>query len=395
MTDMTDLREHPAAGSAAADDARLPVVVVGAGAMGGAWIRMLAGSPHARPVGVVDLDVPLAESAVRAAGLDGIPVGSSVAEVAARSGAEAVVNVTVPQAHRVVNEEALRAGLPVLCEKPLAPTVAEALRQVALADLTGGLLMVSQSRRYFDHLHAFRDAVAQVGPLAVVHAQFLHEDHEPGFREQMAHPLLVDMSIHHFDQLRYATGEEPVAVRCTSWNPPWSWFAGHAAATADFELTSGARFAYVGSRATPGMPTSWNADWRAYGERGAASWDGDDVVRLDVPDGRVEVPRRLEGIEASLEEFVASLRARTTPQNEVRHNVLSLAMVEGAIRSSEQDGARVVIADLLEESLAQAIADETSEDVADLLRAWPSAADGIRTPAWGSAPAMSASGGAR
>ncbi|MDO4143011.1 Gfo/Idh/MocA family protein [Clavibacter michiganensis] len=179
---MTTSDRRPGAADAPASD-RLPVVVVGAGVMGALWIRMLAGSPHAALVGVVDLDVPLAESAVRAAGLDGIAVGASVAEVAARSGARAVVNVTVPQAHRVVNEQALRAGLPVLCEKPLAPTVAEALRQVALADITGGLLMVSQSRRYFTHLTAFREAVAQVGPLAVVHAQFLHEDHEPGFRE--------------------------------------------------------------------------------------------------------------------------------------------------------------------------------------------------------------------
>ncbi|WP_254061291.1 hypothetical protein [Clavibacter michiganensis] len=67
--------------------------------------------------------------------------------------------------------------------------------------------------------------------------------------------------------------------------------------------------------------------------------------------------------------------------------MLSLAMVEGAIRSSERGGERVVIADLLEDALAQAIADERSADVADLLRSWTSAADGIRTPAWGSAPA--------
>jgi myo-inositol 2-dehydrogenase/D-chiro-inositol 1-dehydrogenase len=73
--------------------------------------------------------------------------------------------------------------------------------------------------------------------------------------------------------------------------------------------------------------------------------------------------------------------------------VLSLAMVEGAIRSSERGGERVVIADLLEDALAQAIADERSADVADLLRSWTSAADGIRTPAWGSAPAATTPGG--
>lgn len=387
---MTDSIERPSPA-----EGRLPVVVVGAGAMGGEWIRMLARSPHAEAVGVVDLDVGLAASTAASAGLPDVVVGASVAEVAARSGAAAAINVTVPQAHRVVNEQALRAGLPVLCEKPLAPTIAEALRQVALADVTGELLMVSQSRRYFTHLAAFREAVRSLRPLATVTAQFFHADHEPGFREQMAHPLLVDMSIHHFDQLRYLTGDEPVAVRCSSWNPPWSWYAGDAAASAEFELTSGARFVYAGSRCTPGLQTSWNADWRVYAERGAAAWDGDAVVGVEADGVVIDVPSGREGIEGSLEEFVTALRAGTTPQNEVRANVLSLAMVEGAIRSSERGGERVVVSELLEESLAQAIAEERSDDVAAVLGSWNSAADGIATPAWGSVPASIASGGAR
>lgn len=376
---------------------RLPVVVVGAGAMGGDWLRMLSGSSFAEPVGVVDLNVELASRTTAEIGLHDATVGASLTDVVGRSGARAVINVTVPQAHGVVNEEAMRAGLPVLCEKPLAPTVAEALRQVALADLTGELLMASQSRRYFTHLSAFRDATAQLGALGAVHAEFFHADHEPGFREQMAHPLLVDMSVHHFDMLRYLTADEPVAVRCVSWNPAWSWFAGHAAATATFDLASGARFVYSGSRCTPGLQTSWNADWHIYGEDGAASWDGDHVVRVDAGDADFEISERSEGIQGALEEFVGSLASGLTPQNEVRTNVLTLAMVEGAIRSSERGGDRVVLEELLEDSLAQAIADEQRDDVADLLRSWPSAAEAIATPAWGSSPqsVSPASGGAR
>jgi myo-inositol 2-dehydrogenase/D-chiro-inositol 1-dehydrogenase len=388
---MTDRTARP---SAPAD--RLPVVVVGAGAMGKEWLRMLARSTHARTVGLVDLDLELAAAAVESLGLDGVVIGDSVADVAERTGAEAVINVTVPQAHRVVNEQALRAGLPVLCEKPLAPTVAEALRQVALADLTGGLLMVSQSRRYFNHLAAFRRAVGALGPLASVNAQFFHEDHEPGFREEMAHPLLVDGSIHHFDMLRSLAADEPVSVRCSTWNPPWSWFAGDASASAEFELASGARFVYSGSRCTRGLQTSWNADWRVYGEFGAAAWDGDGRVEVDATvDHVVEIADGSEGIQGSLEEFVESVRSGRTPQNEVRTNVLSLAMVEGAVRSSERGGESVVLAELLEESLALAISGEQRDDVADLLRSWGSAAEGIATPAWGSASAALASGGAR
>jgi myo-inositol 2-dehydrogenase / D-chiro-inositol 1-dehydrogenase len=378
----------------AVDPTRIPVIVVGAGAMGGEWLKMLAASDVAEPVGVVDLNLELANSTVGRLGLD-VVVGDVLADVAARSGARAVINVTVPQAHSVVNEQAMRAGLPVLCEKPLAPTVAEALRQVALADLTGELLMVSQSRRYFAHLAAFRQAVGQLGPLGAVHAQFFHEDHEPGFREQMAHPLLVDMSVHHFDMLRFISGDEPVSVRCDAWNPSWSWFAGAAAATATFELASGARFVYSGSRCTPGLQTSWNADWRVYAERGAASWDGDSVVAADAEGVEFEVVDRRESIEGSLQEFVSALATGRTPQNEVRLNVLTLAMVEGAVLSSERGGAVVDLADLLEESLATAITTERRDDVAAVLRSWPSAADAIASKPWGSSPDPIAVGGAR
>jgi myo-inositol 2-dehydrogenase/D-chiro-inositol 1-dehydrogenase len=130
------------------------------------------------------------------------------------------------------------------------------------------------------------------------------------------------------------------------------------------------------------MQTSFNGDWRAYGEFGAGSWDGDDLVRSDYS-GHIrdvsgsEVPSGAEGIAGSLEDFVRSLRNGTIPQNEVRTNVMSLAMVEGAVRSSARGGERVVIADLLEESLAQAIADEHRADVAERLRSWPSAAHAL------------------
>lgn len=364
---------------------RLRVVVVGAGAMGGEWIRMLAESELAEPVGVVDLDVGLARRTSGSAGLDHAVVGTDLEQVVRASGAEAVVDVTVPQAHRVVNEQALRLGLPVLCEKPLGPTVAEALRQVAVADLTGSLLMVSQSRRYNGRLSALRDVVRRVGALAAVHAEFFHEDHEPGFREQMAHPLLVDMSIHHFDMLRFLTADEPVAVRCSTWNPAWSWFAGDAAAAAEFELRSGARFVYSGSRCTPGLQTSFNAEWRLYGERGAASWDGDDEVSADGVAAAAPVAPGPESIAGSLAEFVACVRDGRTPQNEVRLNVRSLAMVEAAVLSSARHGERVVIDDLLEQALAQAVVDEQRPDVLERLRSWPTAAAALASTPWGSA----------
>ncbi|WP_269937529.1 Gfo/Idh/MocA family protein [Arthrobacter sp. HY1533] len=358
--------------------APLPVVLVGTGAMGRSWIRMLADSSTARIVGLVDLDLELAARVASEEGLSDVIIGESVADVADESGAHAVINVTVPQAHRPVNESALRHGLPVLCEKPISGTLPEALQQVALAEVTGKLLMVSQSRRYFNNLRALRDSVAGLGQISTITTEFFHSDHEPGFREQMEHPLLVDMSIHHFDAMRYITDDVPVAVRGSAWNPSWSWFAGCASAAAEFELASGARYVYSGSRATPGMSTSWNGSWRIQAEHGAAKWDGDNAPQVDPPNpapgGIVDGPEQMAG---ALEEFREAIELGTTPQNEIHANIMSLAMVEATVVSAANQGERIMIADLIEQAYAEAIATESRDDVRARLVSWGSAAAGL------------------
>jgi predicted dehydrogenase len=58
--------------------------------------------------------------------------------------------VTVPaHLHLAVALPLLRAGIPVLCEKPLAPTAADARAMVAAAREAGVALAVNNTRRYF------------------------------------------------------------------------------------------------------------------------------------------------------------------------------------------------------------------------------------------------------
>lgn len=358
-------------------DATRPVrlVLVGAGGMGRAWLRTILANPDTELVGVVDLDTALAESAVTEAGLgvgpEGVVVGTSVSVVAEATGADAVVNVTVPAAHHPVNTEALFAGLPVLCEKPIAPTVAQALSLAATAEASGQLLMTSQSRRYYASIAAFREQVATLGRLGSATTEFFKAPHFGGFREEMAHVLLVDMAIHAFDAARYVLGSDPIAVYCEEYNPGWSWFSADAAATAVFEFAGGVRYTYSGSWCADGVETSWNGSWRVNGERGTAVWDGDSAPQRQLaPQGgspsavetaelEPDVPEEIAG---SLVEFVDALRTGRVPSGEVHANVLSLAMVEAAVRSAES-GERVVIADVLAQAHTQAIGAETREDV--------------------------------
>jgi len=364
------------------DGEPIPVILVGAGAMGRAWLATIERSPDVRLVGLVDLDTELARTVLDDAGLAEVPVGSSVAELADRTGARAVVNVTVPVAHHPVNTDALFAGLPVLCEKPIAPTVAQALSLAAAAEVTGQLLMTSQSRRYYDTLASFREQVRSLGTVGIATTHFFKAPRFGGFRETMDSPLLVDMAIHAFDASRYLLDAEPVSVFCESFNPTWSWFAGDAATTAIFEFAGGARYIYTGSWVSGGDETSWNGSWRVSGEHGTSIWDGESAPSISLLDDSAGsvidhvAAGAGEEIAGSLAEFVASLRSGAVPSGEVHSNTVSLAMVEAAVISA-RTGRRVTIAEVLEEAYTDALEAETRDDVRAALEGWGSASAAI------------------
>ena len=349
----------------------LRVVLVGAGSMGRAWRDVIEAAPDVELAGIADIHEPTARAAADELGRS-VAVGTDAVALAAATGARAVVDATVPEAYHPVTTAALFAGLDVLGEKPVAATVAQALSLAAASQVTGRLFMVSQSRRWNPQLFALRAMAEDLGALGALTTEFFRAPRFGGFREEMAHPLLVDMAIHAFDSARFVLGTEPVSAYCEAHNPPWSWYAGDAAATAVFAMEGGARYTYTGSWCAPGAQTSWNGVWRLSGEKGSAHWDGDHdpVLDADVQ----QAPRAaspLSGIEGALIVFTDALRTGAVPMGEVHENVLSLAMVEAAVRSAET-GQRVLLDEVLDEAHAEALRTETHPDVRDALAGWPS-----------------------
>ena len=169
---------------------RIKIIQVGAGAMGRLWLDVLAGSADVELVGLVDIDLSAAQLSAAGAGLPDVALARSLPELLDWVAADAVLNVTVPEAHAEVSITALLHGLAVLCEKPLADTLAAALSMIAAAEVGGRLLMVSQSRRYWRNLNALRTQFARLGRLGLVQCSFFKAPHFGGFREEMAYPLL-------------------------------------------------------------------------------------------------------------------------------------------------------------------------------------------------------------
>ncbi|WP_407319556.1 Gfo/Idh/MocA family oxidoreductase [Isoptericola halotolerans] len=329
------------------------IVLVGVGVMGRRWLEVVESHPDAELVGVVDLDADAAASAAASAHGE-VASGADLGEVALRTAADAVVNVTSVAAHHPVTTQALEAGLAVLGEKPLAADLAHAADLAVQARRHGRLFMVSQSRRYHRGLHTLRAATAGLGPVADATAMMFRAPRFDGFRVEMDSPLIVDMAIHAFDGARFVLYQDPVAVYAEEHNPQWSWYRGAASATAIFTMSGGAWFTLTGSWCTPGIPTSWNGQWRVNARDGAAVWDGEGTVRTgrdEEPGDGVAIgttPER-EDIAGALDAFLVALRSGTTPDGDVGENIASLAMVTGAVESA-RTGQRVDLVRMLDEA---------------------------------------------
>lgn len=315
----------------------LRAVVAGAGGLGPYWAREVVLNRDTELAGWADLDVTRARAAAEAEGLDGLPTGDSVARLLQELEPDFVVNVTPPGAHHAVTLDALAHGAHVLSEKPMATSMAQALEMVDAADRAERRFAVSQNRRYIPELAAFREQVEALGPLSSVTCEFFRHHREPGaaFLLSFPQPLLLDMAIHLFDGARAITGTDPLTVYCEAYDPPWSWFAGPAAATAIFEMSGDLRFTFVGNWAAPTDETSWTGAWRAVGEHGIATWDGEELDPAP--------PDRFQGLAGSLANFVAALRTGAVPQGDCHDNLFSLAMCHAAVESAER-GERVPVA---------------------------------------------------
>lgn len=336
----------------------LKAVLVGCGAMSQTWLDAVAQIDGLEIIGLADLDPARVRAVAERHGLQDAVQASNVTDLLARTRPELLFDLVVPQARHAVVSAALAAGCHVLSEKPMAETLDQAKDLIARARGAGKLHVVVQNRRYLDGVRRIARALAEglIGQLTSVHADFFLAPHFGGFREYMAHVLLVDMAIHAFDAARCMTGAKARSVYCQEWNPPGSWYREGSSAAAIFEMDDGVVFNYRGSWCAAGLGTSWECAWRFVGTRGTLVWDGHAELRAEVAVAsrtglfdatqQVEVPAaegRVGGHLGVLQDFVAAVRGGCVPETVGPDNIHSLAMTLGAVDST-RSGRRVEIA---------------------------------------------------
>jgi len=129
---------------------------------------------------------------------------------------DAVYVSTTNELHRDQTLAAVRAGKHVLCEKPLAMTLADARAMVGAAREAGVVLATNHHLRNAATHRAIRDAIraGKIGrPLSarVFHAVFL-PPHLQGWRldrPEAGGGVILDITVHDTDTLRFVLDDDP------------------------------------------------------------------------------------------------------------------------------------------------------------------------------------------
>jgi predicted dehydrogenase len=175
-------------------NARLPVGVIGVGALGQHHARHLARLREVRLVGVCDLD---AGRAAKIAAELGTAAYIEIDDLLAR--VEAVTVAVPTPAHVEVGLRALELGIPVLMEKPLAASLAEADRLITVANRRQVQLQVGHIERYNRALRAaepYLDGPRYMESLRLAPFQFRGTDVA----------VVLDLMIHDLDLVLHLTG---------------------------------------------------------------------------------------------------------------------------------------------------------------------------------------------
>ncbi|MFJ6792765.1 Gfo/Idh/MocA family oxidoreductase [Streptomyces sp. NPDC091268] len=184
--------------------------LIGTGRIGSFHAAALARHPQAGSLVLADAD-PV--RAARLADRLGATAAPAVEQIFTW-GVDAVVVACATDGHADLVVRAVRGGLPVFCEKPLAPDLARTLSVLREVGAAGGVLQMGFMRRFDAGYRTARELV-RAGALGRLHTvRTMTADPAPPSAEYLAASggLYRDCLVHDFDMVRWVTGHEVAQV---------------------------------------------------------------------------------------------------------------------------------------------------------------------------------------
>ena len=196
-----------------------------------------------------------------------------------KSGLDAVIVTSENVKHRAMVEAAAKAGLWILCEKPLATTIADAKAMIDACKKAKVGLGTAFPCRYIAPLMAIRDQVT-AGELGEIYAaSCTNNGSMPG--GWFADPALsgggatMDHTVHIADVLRWITGKEFTKVFCEMGNVIHEGLGTDDVGSLHMEMEGGIKVSHIASwNRAKSFPTWGDVTLELIGEDGVARVDG-------------------------------------------------------------------------------------------------------------------------
>ena len=226
--------------------------IIGCGNRSGVHIAQVKELPdRCRITAVCDIELAKAEAALRKTGPDVRPFRSHTDLLAAKV-CDAVVIATPNYTHKQLAIDSLKAGCHVLCEKPMATTMADAREIVDVVHAGKKVFAVGLQFRHAAIYRKIRELVASkaIGDLKYVWAEEfrgdwarLFTDPEENARrnwryyQKLSGGTLLEKNCHDFDILGWIIGSKPVRVTAAGGNSVYRdrETIDHASVTVDYE----------------------------------------------------------------------------------------------------------------------------------------------------------------
>ena len=267
--------------------APLGIGLIGLGRHGMRYVRHLSDpSPDARLVAVCRRDAGQGRAV---ASRHGVKFFQDYGDLIACPQVDAVIVVTPPSLCLPICLAAVRAGKPLLIEKPLACTGADARTMVRAAETAGVPLMAAHTLRFDRAVLMLQSQLASTGPRRYLvltnrvepRPEVVRDPEDYGGRG-----VLLEIGIHQLDLVRFLTGEEVAEVRCELERP--SPDAAELRALVSLRTTGGLPCVLDVSRVTGGRVC--RAEWIGADGQLCADWVHHRVRRVSAGSAVTEQP---------------------------------------------------------------------------------------------------------
>lgn len=303
----------------------------------GDWpLQLMRADTAWQPVALVDTNPAALAEAAHLCGLRRERCFDSLAE-ALTIEADAVVVITPSALHGRFVEQALSAGKHVLVEKPFVHDLALARQLVELAGSAGLCLIVAQNYRFSAPQRTLRRLLAEEAFGPAGYSSMIHHRYRPHPRAfTMPHAMAIEMSVHHFDDMRAVFGRPATSMTARSFNPPWSAYPGAAAVQALISFAGGLECCYEGTFTSHDDRFEWRIECRD----AALCWEGEHELYA-VSGGGQRLAIRLDDSAASPEQSIldawrAYIEEGIEPEISGRANLGTMALVDAAIISTQE-----------------------------------------------------------